>query len=96
MLQLLESRHPKTICPSEVARALAPEDWRPLMDAVREVAQRLQRRGRIDITQRGKAVTPEHARGPLRLRLARAVETYRRTDFRKHPERYRVGKGEHG
>lgn len=31
----------KSICPSEVARALAPDDWRPLMPRLREVAARL-------------------------------------------------------
>jgi hypothetical protein len=28
--------------------------------------------------------------------LAAAVDVYRRTDFRKHPERYRIGRGEQG
>lgn len=96
LLKLVESRHPKTVCPSEVARQLAPDDWRPLLDSVRDVAARLQRRGRIDITQRGKVVDPARSRGPLRLRLARAAEDYRRIDFRKHPELYRVGRGEQG
>ncbi len=36
---LLESRLPSaTICPSEAARALAPQAWRPLMPEVRAVA----------------------------------------------------------
>ncbi len=96
ILKLLESRHPKTACPSEVARVLAPEGWRSLMELVRQVATRLQKRGRIDITQRGKPVEPASASGPLRLRLARAVDAYRKLDFRRHPELYRVGRGEQG
>jgi Domain of unknown function (DUF4385)/Protein of unknown function (DUF3253) len=95
-LQLLEARHPKTACPSEVARALDPERWREYMEPVRQAAARLAKRGRIDVTQRTKKVAPEAARGPIRLRLAAAVDAYRGTDFRKHPERYRVGRGEQG
>ena len=49
----------RSICPSEVARALAP-DWRPLMPRARE--------GRVLITQRGVVRDPEaDLRGPVRL-----------------------------
>jgi hypothetical protein len=95
-LKLLEVRHPKTVCPSEVARAIDAESWREYMQPVRDAAGRLAKRGRIDVLQRGKKVDPKHAHGPIRLRLAAAVDVYRRTDFRKHPERYRVGRGEQG
>ena len=56
----------RTLCPSEVARALA-DDWRPLMPAVRAVAAELAEAGRIVVTQKGRAVDPRTARGPVRL-----------------------------
>ncbi|MBY6202190.1 DUF3253 domain-containing protein [Maritalea mobilis] len=54
----------KSFCPSEVARALSA-DWRPLMPEVRRVAAGLP----LIATQRGAAVDPVTARGPIRLRL---------------------------
>lgn len=89
---LLAAHEGKTICPSEVARALDPVGFRALMPAVRDVASGLRERGRIVITQRGKEVDPARARGPIRL----ALPSYHDVDFRKHPERYRVGRGEQG
>lgn len=51
---LLSQRDPdKTICPSEVARALRDDDWRDLMDPVRAEAAALADAGVIDITQKG-------------------------------------------
>jgi hypothetical protein len=96
IMKLLEARHPRTLCPSEVARRLDAEDWRPWMPAVRDAAGRLAKRGRLDVLQKGKKVELDQARGPIRLRLAAAVDVYRRTDFRRYPERYRVGRGEQG
>lgn len=71
ILELLAERtFGASICPSEVARALRPDgDWRALMDSVRRAARRLQRAGRIEITQRGQQVDLNSARGPIRLRL---------------------------
>jgi hypothetical protein len=70
ILALLEQRDPgKTICPSDAARALAGERFRPLMARVRDAAARLADEGRIDVTQRGEPVDPRTARGPIRLRL---------------------------
>ncbi|CAH0268285.1 DUF3253 domain-containing protein [Roseomonas sp. CECT 9278] len=59
----------KSICPSEVARALEPERWQPLMPRIRHEAAVLAREGRIDILRKGKPVDP-HAeiRGVIRLR----------------------------
>ncbi len=54
-----------SFCPSEAARALAA-DWRPLMDDVRRVAAGLP----LVATQRGRAVDPVAASGPIRLSLA--------------------------
>ena len=71
--RLCAARGPeKSICPSEVARALTkdPVEWRALMPAVRSVAAALQKRGEIRILQRGQDVDPETARGAVRLALA--------------------------
>lgn len=59
----------KSICPSEAARAMAPEDWRPLMTATRRAAVRLQAAGRIAILRKGKPVAAEDVRGVIRLRI---------------------------
>ncbi len=61
----------KTICPSEVARALGgphPEGWSPLMQPVRRVAVRLMKEGRVRILRKGRAVEdPDDFRGIYRL-----------------------------
>jgi hypothetical protein len=62
----------KSICPSEVARALDPreEAWRRLMGPVRAAAIRLARGGRIEVLRKGKPVDPEaEIRGVIRLRI---------------------------
>ena len=61
---LAEARVPKTICPSEAARALA-SDWRPLMPRIRAVAATLPG---IEASQGGTVVDAVAARGPIRLR----------------------------
>lgn len=60
----------KSICPSDVARALAPDEaaWRPLMGRVRHAALALQATGQVDILRKGKAVPREEVRGVIRLR----------------------------
>ncbi|MGV3681832.1 MAG: DUF3253 domain-containing protein [Acidovorax sp.] len=72
ILALLAKRAPgKTICPSEVARMLAagtgPAQWRLLMPAVRNAANRLSAAGRLQVTQRGSPVCAASAVGPIRL-----------------------------
>lgn len=91
MLALLDQRGTATACPSEVARALGGEHWRPLMEPVREAAAALQRAGRIDAFQRGRRVRVAEAKGPIRLRT-RQVDL----DYRAHPKRYVIGRGEEG
>ena len=62
----------KTVCPSEVARALGgphPDGWSPLMQPVRRVAVRLAHAGRIAILRKGRAVDPDNFRGIYRLAL---------------------------
>ena len=66
----------KSICPSEVARALAGNDekvWRVLMHPIREAAMGLAREGRLQILRKGKPVpADEPVRGVIRLALPRA------------------------
>jgi hypothetical protein len=71
--QTAERGADKSICPSEVARALAPteEAWRRLLGPVRAAAIRLAREGRIEVLRKGKPVDPEaEIRGVIRLRIA--------------------------
>lgn len=84
--RLLDSRaFPKTICPSEAARALSAaelqragvESWRDLMPAIRELSFELRDKGELEILQKGNVLpesqTLEQTVGPVRLR--RKVET---------------------
>lgn len=73
VLALLSERSPEaSVCPSEVARALFPQDeeaWRAAMPRVRAVAVVLARRGRLRITRKGVTLAPEQlGSGPIRLR----------------------------
>ena len=74
ILDLLADRDPgRTICPSEAARVLGGDDgFRPLMPVVRDAAHTLADAGRIEVTQRGRRVDIDTARGPIRLRAAPA------------------------
>ena len=73
MLRLVAERgRSKTICPSEVARALGgqhPDGWGPLMQPVRRVAVRLAHEGRVAILRKGRPVDPDDFRGIYRLAL---------------------------
>ena len=70
ILGLLAQRDPgKTICPSDAARALDADDFRPLMGPVRAVARDLVARGELEVTQSGRVVDIDTARGAIRLRL---------------------------
>ncbi len=69
ILALAAQRGPgKSICPSEVARALRP-DWQALMPVVRQAAARLALAGRIEILRHGKPVDPASFKGVIRLRI---------------------------
>lgn len=74
MLELATERGtPKTICPSEVARALGgphPDGWGPLMPAVRRVAVDLMKAGQVVVVRKGRPVDPDDFRGVYRIRLA--------------------------
>ena len=70
---LAQREPPASACPSEVARRLAADQWRPLLPAVRRVAATLALQGELEITQRGAVVDPQRVldgsvRGPIRLR----------------------------
>lgn len=70
IFRLLADRDPgKTICPSEAARAMDPEDWRKLMPEIRALAVGLAREGRLVITRHGKPADPDAFKGVYRLRL---------------------------
>lgn len=57
-----------TICPSEVARALSPDAWQPLMPRVRDLAKAMARQGALEIRQGGRTLAPgAPLRGPIRL-----------------------------
>lgn len=79
ILKLCTERGPaKTICPSEVARALTTDDeqaWRALMPEVRRVAGDLASKSRIAVTQRGNAVDATSASGAIRLGLPAATKS---------------------
>lgn len=57
-----------TICPSEAARLVAPDDWRSLREPARRAARRLVAAGQVEITQGGRVVDPSTAKGPIRVR----------------------------
>lgn len=70
MLTLADHRAPdRTICPSDVARAVGGDSWRPLMDPVRDIARDLAREGRLEVSQKGQRLDPDGQwRGPVRIR----------------------------
>lgn len=80
---LLSTRsYPKTICPSECARALSEEElkasgtssWRDLMPHVREMLWDMRQRGEVEILQKGVPIADEiglqDIKGPIRARMA--------------------------
>jgi hypothetical protein len=71
MLRRLDATE-KSICPSEVARGLEAENWRPLMHLVRQAAARLSATGEVEILRKGKPIAPEAMHGVIRLRRKRA------------------------
>ncbi len=60
-----------TMCPSEAAREVGGDDWRPLVEPARRAARRLVAAGEVEIVQGGRVVDPSTARGPVRIRRAR-------------------------
>ena len=69
LLALLQQRaRGATVCPSEAARSVGGENWRPLMEPARAAARRLVARGQVEITQGGRVVDGSTAKGPIRVR----------------------------
>jgi hypothetical protein len=72
IVELLRQRAPDaSICPSDVARALASDEpaWRALMPSIRDAAAALARSEGIVITQGVDRVDPANVdHGPIRLR----------------------------
>lgn len=78
--RLLSSRdYPKTICPSEVARALSSSelstlgapDWRATMDPIRELVWDMRDAGEVEIMQKGRVLDIQRLadiKGPIRVR----------------------------
>nr|WP_185982483.1 DUF3253 domain-containing protein [Aureimonas mangrovi] len=65
----------KTVCPSEVARALAGSDekaWRLLMAPIRAETVRLADDGAIEIRRKGRTVDPHDFKGIYRIGLPRS------------------------
>ena len=66
LLELLDRRAPDaTLCPSEVARKLAPEDWRGTMGEVHAAVDELILRRAIAISWQGKPLSTRS--GPYRI-----------------------------
>ena len=60
----------KTVCPSEVARAIAGSDekkWRLLMAPIRIEAVALAGEGKLTIRRKGRIVDPANFKGVYRL-----------------------------
>jgi hypothetical protein len=70
VLTLAGHRGPdRTICPSDVARAVGGDRWRSEMEPVRDVVRELARAGEVEVTQRGAVLEPDGEwRGPVRIR----------------------------
>lgn len=71
MLGLLAARADGlTICPSEAARQLDPDDWRAEMPVVHDAARALVASGHVVLTQGGRVVAPDTVVGAYRIRKA--------------------------
>jgi Protein of unknown function (DUF3253) len=68
---LAQRQRGASICPSDAARAVYPtaDQWRAAMPWVRALAAQLANQGRLVVTQGGKIVDIDTAKGPIRLRL---------------------------
>jgi hypothetical protein len=81
--RLLDARdYPKTICPSEIARAfsaaelriLGASEWRDTMDEVRQVVWEKRELGDVEVLQKGEVVDVRSlgdVKGPIRVRKVR-------------------------
>ena len=85
--RLLSARdYPKTICPSEVARALTAAelkacdatDWRNLMPSVRDILWSMREKGEVEILQKGsllpQGIELGEVKGPIRARRVSSAQ----------------------
>lgn len=71
IVQMLSERaRGASICPSEVARVVAGDEWQSSMEPARAAARRLAADGRVEILQGRRPVDPSTAKGPIRVRLS--------------------------
>ena len=70
ILSLCAAAPGKSISPTNVAKALDPENWRRHLSKIRARARALTTAGEIEILRKGKPVPPERAKGVIRLRTA--------------------------
>ncbi|KAF2009147.1 hypothetical protein BU24DRAFT_428670 [Aaosphaeria arxii CBS 175.79] len=85
---LLEKRqYPKTICPSEVARAFTQQEldalgartWRDTMHNIRQLIWEMRNDGAVEVLQKGEilsdeTMTLEDVHGPIRVRAKQIDE----------------------
>ena len=64
----------RSIEPSDVAKALQPEQWQRMLPRVKATALGLMRQGRLTITKKGKPIDPARMKGVIRLRHPTAGE----------------------
>ena len=75
ILAFTKKRGPdKSVCPSEVTKDLFTDVWRDHVDDVRTVAGELQNQRLIKITQKGKEISLNDAKGPIRLSIYHSDE----------------------
>ena len=77
---LMTRDYPKTICPSEVPRALTPDElnsmgaltWRDLMPFMREIVWDLREKRDVEVLQKGNVIQGfvqlRDVKGPIRVR----------------------------
>ncbi|MGB3672908.1 MAG: DUF3253 domain-containing protein [Candidatus Nanopelagicales bacterium] len=59
----------RTICPSDVARAIGGPSWRSLLGMVRDEVRNLARDNVVEVSQRGEPLDPDRDwKGPIRIR----------------------------
>jgi hypothetical protein len=75
LLMASERGAEKSICPSEVARKLFPDNWETHMEEVRRVARQLHHQGDIEITQKGMVIRDLNVKGPIRIRISKKKMT---------------------
>ena len=70
ILDLLQNRKDgRSICPTDVAKALDPDGFQRKLGLVKAAAVGMARRGGLWITRKGKPVNPEKFKGVYRLKL---------------------------